>query len=250
MLARERGKINFENLIVVDKNEDCKVYSSSDSELVSRLRSRQVEEESRSIRLEISDWTDFLTDYIANTPKDTPDLIVPSHTAPHILGRTFLTLILRASGASREVEGSSRLRSNNKEDLEAVSMFDIQTKIGTPFEKKLEKGVIAVSMATWRCPANCTEPAICPHTHAPRHWDLENLLKNWAKANGIDNFYVFPAHHFAFAVSAIPAQTVIDAWRSLQNLLQKKGDYIIGVATASACHGIVSIIFSSNPSLQ
>lgn len=218
LTARERGKINFRELIVVDKDEDCKVKV-------------EVKVKEPNIRLEISNWTDFLVDYIENAEADTRNLIVPSHAAPHLLGKAFVALISslrpRASEASRE--GSSLL------------MIDIPAPIGTPFEKSLEKGVIAVSMATWNCPANCPEPGKCPHIHAPRDWDLEVSLRNWAEKVKLDEFYVFPARHFAYAVSAIPAQAVIEAWRSMQNRLQKKGEYMIGIATSSACHGIVSI---------
>ena len=119
-------------------------------------------------------------------------------------------------------------------------MIGIPTPIGTPFEKELEKGVVAVSMATWNCPANCTEPGKCPHIHAPRDWDLEIMLRDWAKKAGLDEFFVFPARHFAYAVSAIPAKTVIDAWHSLRKRLAKPGEYLVGVATSSACHGIIS----------
>jgi len=232
LTAREREKIDFENLIIVDRDSKCVASKLSLRPLLSlRPRASEASRGGSNPSIEISDWTDFLVDYIENAEADTRNLIVPSHAAPHLLGKAFVALISslrpRASEASRE--GSSLL------------MIDIPAPIGTPFEKSLEKGVIAVSMATWNCPANCPEPGKCPHIHAPRDWDLEVSLRNWAEKVKLDEFYVFPARHFAYAVSAIPAQTVIEAWRSMQNRLQKKGEYMIGIATSSACHGIVSI---------
>jgi len=211
LLARARGKISVEHFEVIDRNTNCKVANEIDD---------------KSVRIINSDWVKFLSLYIEKSPKNTPDLLVPSHTAPHIFGQTFFELM------KSYFKNSLRL---------CVSVADFLSPVGTPFEKKLEKGVVAVSMANWKCPANCTEPLTCPHFHTKRNWDLEVILKQWAKASAFDAFHVFPARHFAYAVSAIPAKTIVKAWSSIKHLLQKSGRYTIGIATCSACHGIVTI---------
>lgn len=205
MLARERGKIDFRELVIVDKNENCKIKNSE-------------------VRIQNADWIDFLVHHIESSKADADDLIVPSHAAPHLLGMTF-----------------ARLASSSGTKKNDLQMVDIPAPVGAPFEKRLEKGVVAVSMATWNCPANCPEPAKCPHIHAPRDWDLEIMLRDWAKKAGLDEFFVFPARHFAFAVSGIPSRTIIDSWRLLKKRLSTPGSYLIGVSTASACHGIISL---------
>ena len=184
----------------------------------------------------MSDWTQFLINYIKNSPPKTSDMIVPSHAAPHLLGQTFLELI--------KSPHSPLLQRGVRGDFQSVKveMAEISHPVGTPFEQKLVRGVVAVSMATWKCPANCVEPCTCPHLHKPREWNLEELLKKWARKYDVDAFHVFPAHHFAYAVSAIPVQKIIDAWMSLKPLLKRQGTYLIGIATTSACHGIVSLM--------
>ncbi len=211
LAARARRKIDFEHLIVVDRDSNCAVSAKIKDPLV---------------RLVAFDWIYFLTDYAGRLPARTDDLVVPSHAAPHVLGMVFLELIKSQDGKGRRV---------------SVETADTRVPVGTPYEWKREKGITAVSMATWNCPANCPEPGKCPHIHAPRDWDLEMTLRSWAETVKLDDFFVFPARHYAFAVSAIPMQSIIDAWRTLQTRLQTAGEYMIGVATSSACHGILSI---------
>lgn len=209
LTARERGKIAFDRLVVVDKDADCKV-------------TKEVRGQKTEVRIQNSEWVEFLVDHIENAPAETPDLIVPSHAAPHVLGKVFLKLASSFTGRIPQ-------------------LVDIPYKVGTPFEKRLEKGVVAVSQATWNCPANCPEPSKCPHIRAPRGWDLEMTLRSWAERTKLSEFFVFPARHFAFAVSAIPARTMVEAWRALQATLAKPGEHTVGVATSSACHGILSV---------
>jgi hypothetical protein len=211
--GRERGKVSFDRLVIVDKDPDCAAASKIKEPFV---------------HIETSDWVDFLKNYTEQTPRTTKDLIVPSHAAPHLLGKTFFDLI------------KSQLPLPLRERV-GVRGIDISTPIGAPFEKRLEKGLIAVSMATWNCPANCPEPGKCPHIHAPRDWDLELMLRDWAKKAGLDEFFVFPARHFAFAVSGIPSRIIIDSWQILKTRLSTPGNYLVGVSTASACHGIISL---------
>lgn len=211
LAAHKREKIDFERLIVIDRDSNCSVAAKIKDPLV---------------RLVAFDWIYFLSDYAARSPALTQDLIVPSHAAPHVLGKVFYELIKSQDEGGRHV---------------SIETAETEGRVGTAYEWKRERGIIAVSQATWNCPANCPEPGKCPHIHAPRDWDLELALRRWAETVKLDDFFVFPARHYAFAVSAIPMQAVIDAWRSLQNRLQNPGEYLIGVATSSACHGIVSV---------
>jgi hypothetical protein len=232
MLAHARGKISVGNVEVVDRNPNCRVAREGLVCHSEQKAKNPAATNEKTIQVVASEWVPFLVKYINNVPLITDDLIVPSHAAPHILGHAFLELIKSSHSPlwKRGVGG----------DFHSVELADIPHPIGTPFERKLEKGVVAASMATWKCPANCPEPLTCPHFHTKRSWDLEEMLKKWSEKSGFDAFYVFPAHHFAYAVSTIPANNIINAWLSLKQMLKKPGSYTVGIATSSACHAIVS----------
>lgn len=208
LFAREKKKINFDRLVIIDRKSGCRAKKLFKDKSVDFIK---------------CDWVRFLSSYIEKTPAKTKDLIVPSHAAPHLLGMTFL----------------DRMKKEKKKIL--IKMKDPKKTVGTPFEKKLKKGVIAVSMATWICPSDCIEPLKCPHMRKKRNWDLERILKKWAEKNGRMKLFVFPARHYACKVSAIPSKKIIDAWFALKKAIAGKSGHVVGVATSSACHGIISL---------
>jgi hypothetical protein len=215
LLARKQRKINFDRLIIVDRRSTCKTKKLF---------------KHRSVDFIKSDWVRFLSRYIEKTPAKTKDLIVPSHAAPHLLGMAFFNLIKK---------GRNKL---------SVKMKDPEKMVNTPFERRLKKGVIAVSMAEWRCPLSCIEPPKCPHLKKKRNWDLEKILRKWAGKREKIKLFIFPARHYANTVSAIPAKKVASSWNRMKKIISKKGNHVIGAATSSACHGIISLFDVAAPS--
>jgi hypothetical protein len=49
------------------------------------------------------------------------------------------------------------------------------------FARRLGHDVLA-SVAEWRCPPRCIEPAICPATRQPKRWRIEEAIAAWAHA--------------------------------------------------------------------
>lgn len=204
--AQRAKKINFDRIVIVDRKSACKAKKFLKAGSADFIR---------------SDWVRFLSEYIKKSSSKTKDFIVPSHAAPHLLGMAFLDLMKKEK---RKIW---------------VKMNDPKRAVGTPFEKRLRKGVFALSMATWICPSDCIEPPSCPHLKKKRKWDLERILKKWA-ANGL-NLFVFPARHYACGVSAVPVRKITGAWNGVKKMISKKENHAIAVATVSACHGIISL---------
>jgi hypothetical protein len=158
---------------------------------------------------ETADWSDFLTAWLPRASSG--DRLVPTPWAPHLLS-DWLT---RALGA-RPMAPPRDWR--------------------LPYEVAVGS-TLYLSAAAWTCPATCVEPAHCPALHAPRDWDLADLIEGVARARGYRPL-VFRLVHLAGGVSAISVREVVEAMEGLRPLAQAH----VLVGTSSRCHAAVSAI--------
>jgi hypothetical protein len=152
-----------------------------------------------------SGWADFLRDWL---PTATPaDHVVPAPVMPHLLW----DWLADAAGARRaEPPAGWRL----------------------PFEAAGAGGVRFVSAAGWMCPATCVEPGHCPAIHAPRDWDLAEMIERRALELGWEPA-VFRCLHLTHGVGTVPAGALRAA---LERVLRLPPGARVLVATSSRCH--------------
>jgi hypothetical protein len=108
---------------------------------------------------------------------------------------------------------------------------------GLPYEY-VSGGAVYISAAAWTCPATCVEPAHCPVLHAPRDWDLAELIEDRALQLGMAAA-VFRCLHFAMGVATVPATDLVSARSRLGKLGSEQP---VLVATTSRCHAAVGAL--------
>jgi hypothetical protein len=158
----------------------------------------------------VSDWTSYLRRWLPRA--DPADQLVPAPLAPHLVWE-WLAGELRAS-PSPPPRGW-----------------------GLPYERPGPGGELYLSAAGWTCPATCVEPEHCPALHAPRDWDLADMLEEEAGRRGYLPA-VFRCLHFAAGVGTIPAGGLLAARDRLR--AAAAGEVI--VATSSRCHAAVGAL--------
>jgi hypothetical protein len=104
-----------------------------------------------------------------------------------------------------------------------------------PYEVPGAGGEVFLSAAAWTCPATCVEPAHCPVLHAPRDWDLADLIARRAVELGWVPA-VLRVLHFAQGVATVPVRELRGARERARALAP--GERVL-VATSSRCHAAV-----------
>lgn len=175
-------------------------------------------------------YSDFLLKYFQkNKNTNLNDTLVPDHTAKHVLLQVFLDI-------------TKKYFPNLKTELVAF-----KSDFTTPFLHKSEdESVWAVSYATWTCPPDCDEPAICPHIKDKRSWDFnESFTKLFASLPDDTHAYRFSCTRLFEEISQIP---MIKIQNEISDYLEKVAGnnrskiahpLKIIVATHSHCHGIL-----------
>lgn len=161
------------------------------------------------VEFERSDWLSFLRRWL---PVASPaDHLIPAPRAPHLLWEWL-------AGAL------------GLEPAEAPGGW------GLPYEVAAS-GAVFISAAAWRCPATCVEPAHCPVLHAPRDWDLGDLIEQRASALG-HRSAIFRCLHLACGVGSVRVGEIQAACKRLG---AGPGTPVL-VATTSRCHAAVGTL--------
>jgi len=106
---------------------------------------------------------------------------------------------------------------------------------GMPYETTGSDGALYISAAAWTCPATCVEPAHCPVLHAPRDWDLGDMIEAGARERGYEPA-VFRCLHLLAGVGTVPAGSILEARERL------RGASRVLVATSSRCHAAMGAL--------
>jgi hypothetical protein len=209
--ARERGKAEWQRLIVVDRNSACGV--AADPELAS------------SCDVVIQEWGAFFDDYLGRAAHQDglPNAIVPSPLMPHLM---YEWLVRRA-----------RARWPGR----AIETRPLEVGPGTPYDVLHQDGTRYVSYADWLCPTHCIEPAICPVIRAPRTWEMTDAMERLAASLGAAGPALFVCRHRVHGVGMFDVSTV-QAGDALVEEAGMGGARDILVGTISACHGAASLL--------
>jgi hypothetical protein len=115
---------------------------------------------------------------------------------------------------------------------------DLVTALPNPI--KAETGQLYISIADFKCPENCAEPAeICTHTGKPRLMILHEFLKSIQIENV--KTIVIRSHQLAPGVGGYTPQTLFAA---LNEIEAAQGP--LSLSTACSCHGILQM-FEQRP---
>jgi hypothetical protein len=161
-----------------------------------------------AMRPVVSDWASYLRAWLPTARPE--DHLVPAPLSPHLL---WEWLAGEVGGAPAEPPAGWRL----------------------PYEVPGPPGVRFLSAAGWTCPATCIEPGHCPVMHAPRDWDLGDLIEERAVALGWEPA-VFRCLHLTHGIGTVPVESLLDARARAADL--PPADRLL-VATSSRCHAAV-----------
>ncbi len=201
---------------VVDRDPECPV-------------ARHVGPGDSLVRIEISDWRAYFARYLAAARRDggaADDAIVPSPLMPHLL-RDWLADSARDRWPGRTVQ-----------------IAPLRATPSVPWERTAPDGTVYVSFATWMCPINCVEPAVCPHTRGPRSWSMAPAIREYAAsltgAGEVSEPLLFQCTHRAYGVGMVDVSDVLaaDAAIAAWGALGAPVDALVG--TISHCHGALS----------
>jgi len=156
-----------------------------------------------------AEWSAFLARWLDEARPD--DHVIPAPLAPHLLW--------------------SWLR-----DAVGGVACDPPLAWGLPYEVGGEPGVAYVSAAGWTCPATCVEPAHCPRLHAPRDWDLAEIIEERARELGWHPA-VLRCLHLAFGIGSVPVR---DIWAARDRLGTAPRGSLALVGTSSHCHAAIA----------
>ena len=219
--AKARGKTDYRNVIVVDRNPDC--------------RSRRELGDAPDRQFVTADWTAFFDAWLSDARRTTHDArddqIVPSPHMPHLM---FEWVLRRA-----------RERWPRRE----VSVQPVPGAFPTPYDRPGggTDQTRYVSFADWICPTHCIEPALCPAIGAPRTWEMSDSVRELAvrlRAGGrpVSGPALFVCKHQVYGVGMFAA----DAVRAGDQLVEEAGSTgapaEVLVGTISSCHGALNLL--------
>ncbi|HEX7979946.1 MAG TPA: hypothetical protein VF461_15160 [Gemmatimonadaceae bacterium] len=211
--AQRASAVEWDELVVVDRDPACAVGQYTPDELPPRAR------------LVAAEWHRYFDEYLASAARDPArrrDAIVPSPLMPHLMA-DWLAARARQRWPDR-----------------AVRTEPLLAAPGVPWQRAGEDGTHYVSFAKWMCPINCIEPARCPHTRGPRSWSLPIAVREYADAERTRGRevepLVFHCTHRTYGVGMIDVADVVDADATIESAAARGGaTFLIG--TVSHCHG-------------
>lgn len=216
--AAERGRAEFRQLLVVDRDERCRFVHE-----IGATESR---------RLAVREWDAFFDEYLIgrepSLPGEPVDAIVPSPLMPHLMYH-WLVRKARARWPDRLVETRP-----------------VPLGPNTPYDVSAPDGTRYVSYADWICPTHCIEPALCPVIRAPRTWEmadaLENLTRRLQGSHPTAGPVMFVCRHRVFGVGMFDVAEVLAGDAAVAGAGAGRSPVDVLVGTISSCHGAVNLL--------
>ena len=214
--AAARGAFTAREVIVVDRDADCRVATLARDGAYGAL----------PLRVEICAWDDYLRQWLAEGPIAlASDAMVPSPLMPHLC---LNWLIERA-----KTRWPDRL----------VTVVPLTAPPPMPWERAAPDGRHYVSFATWTCPVNCIEPARCPATRGERDWSMPSALRAFAAEPRatLDVSLILHCTHRTYGVGMIDARDIV-AGDALLHAWKSAAPFRLLVGTVSHCHGALGVL--------
>lgn len=203
-----RAKLKAQQIFAVTDDPKAHIYSQAHSDHVIALSNAE-----------------FMLKYTFENRPHANDILVPDHTAKHVMLQTQLAIAKKLLPQA------------------LVQLTPLNWPLQTPFLHKFEnEALVAMSYATWTCAADCNEPSICPHTKKKRDWDFNTSLKPVYESLSSKNVICFDyaCEPLFEEISQIPMSFIHEQLNRFKSTLQ---DAFVSqkyaVATHSHCHGIV-----------
>jgi hypothetical protein len=212
--AKAERKVDFQQLLVVDRDPDCRMI--------------QEQGESPDRRLVVEEWDAFFDAFLGKAGSSdeagSPDAIVPSPLMPHLMYGWLLR------------------RARARWPLRMLETRPLPMGVGTPYDTAAPDGTRYISFADWICPTHCIEPANCPATRAPRTWEIGETVTNLATRLGAAGPALFTCRHQVFGVGmfSVPEVLAGDALVSQAGAAGEPVEVLVG--TVSACHGALNLL--------
>lgn len=216
--ANHAGAIEWERLVVVDRDPACTVARLPDAERPPALE------------LVTAEWDAFFRDFLAAAaatdgvePGSIRDAIVPSPLMPHLMA------------------GWLHERARERWPQRAIAIAPLGVPPSVPWQRAGEDGTHYVSFADWMCPINCIEPERCPHTRGERTWSMPVAIARYAESEAeagrpLDGPYLFRCLHRAYGVGMLDVADIIAADAAIARRgAAGAASFLIG--TVSHCHG-------------
>lgn len=161
------------------------------------------------VAFEAADWLAFLRSWLARASPS--DRLIPAPLAPHLLWEWLAGEL-------------------------AAEALPPPRGWGLPYERPGRGRELYLSAAGWTCPATCVEPIHCPALHAPRDWDLAELIVAEAAARRYRPA-VLRCLHLAGGVGGVAVHDILAA----REAGRREGPPVL-VATSSRCHAAVGLL--------
>jgi hypothetical protein len=213
--AHRAGAIEWERLLVVDRDAGCAVSRLPAGERPPRLE------------LVVDEWDAFFDRFLGEAAA-VPEVastaaIVPSPLMPHLMAGWLMT------------------RAQARWPLRPMEIAPLGHTPAVRWDRAGDDHTHYVSFADWMCPINCIEPERCPHTRGARDWSMPVALRAYAAAEAaagrpLEGPYVFRCLHRAYGVGMLDVRDIVDADAAIA-ARGALGPATFLVGTVSHCHG-------------
>jgi hypothetical protein len=214
--ARDRGKVRYRSLLLVDRDPACQAVAMPASP---------------DRRLVVEEWAPFLAGFLAEPPPEPgapDDTIVPSPLMPHLMADWL------------------RHRAEERWPDRRPELVPVTEPLRTPYDAMGPDGTRYVSFADWICPTHCVEPLLCPVIRGPRTWEMADAVSDYRAK--LDRRYatvgpaLFLTRHRAFGVGMFDAAEARVAAAVLEHAGNRDGSVDVLIGTISSCHGALSLL--------
>ena len=246
--ARAAGALQFDSVIVVDRDPDCRVALLIDaiqrddrrameqhgwrlSRNTDADATRTMEDGYRALPIVFNSapWAEFFDQWFAaailHRSSPSSDAVVPSPLMPNLLADWVATRLVVRHGAG------------------SVRRVALSAAPDTPWAREGGDGSHYASFATWMCPINCIEPPRCPETRGPRDWTMPAAVREAAaraaeRGTPYDAVALFRTTHRAYGVGMFDVGDALAAEAAIQAAHGETTRVL--VASVSHCHGAMA----------
>lgn len=247
--ARAAGVVNFDAVVVVDRDPDCRVarlveaIAQGDDDGMRQhgwtmhgtagsnaLDGHAGVYRGMPIHFACEDWEPFFRQWfgeaVVHGAKHRRDAVVPSPLMPNLLADWVTSRLLR-----------------HRPDA-PVRRLPLSAPPATPWARTGADDSHYASFATWMCPINCIEPARCPETRGPRNWSMPVAVELAARDAAtrdepFDVIALFTTTHRVFGVGMFDASDAVAADAAIAAVAGADRVRVL-VASVSHCHGALA----------